>query len=365
MTSTPEHMGEAEAEGVEEEGMEMELGRSAIAEPYVVAWPGIPLSLQAGSPPPASAWPASERVLDEEDFEDLTQSSLITPTSSLLAAAMQHEATHDSLLDALARLQEERARNERLARQVEVARALAALPNSGEPARAATVVASACRRSAARAAATALRRAAESRAACMIQARARLLSARRARLARAAALLQASLGAYVRSATRKSALRRALLRERAAHAATRAAHAAAIAKSERQMDAAIERQLDVLASHKAAGEEGHRREGTLAAALAAAEHQIGELRAALANTRAAREDRQPCDTSPAASLVAPAPARMVSVPPGAETRATDDRVAELEALATRLAVEKADLASELQEVKDNERALEVKGRGSA
>ena len=87
-------------------------------------------------------WPACEQQLDEddEDFEQLTHSSVVTP-SMLLDA----EATQDSLLDALSRLREERARNERLQLQVEVAHALASLPNSGLPDRAATTIACGCR----------------------------------------------------------------------------------------------------------------------------------------------------------------------------------------------------------------------------
>ena len=97
-----------------------------------------------------SNWPAAETMLEDvdEDFELLSRSSLQTPSflntpsSSLLAAAINdQEAAQDNLLDALSRLEEERSRSVLLQRQVEVARALASLPTSEVPARAATIVA--------------------------------------------------------------------------------------------------------------------------------------------------------------------------------------------------------------------------------
>ena len=92
------------------------------------------------------AWPASERVLDDDegnDFECVMSPASLS--SSVLAAAMADDTTQDSLLDALARLQEERARSELLRQQVEVARALASLPNCGKPEQAASMVAAAWR----------------------------------------------------------------------------------------------------------------------------------------------------------------------------------------------------------------------------
>ena len=55
----------------------------------------------------------------------------------------EHEATQDQLLDALAHLNEERDRNSRLQRQLDVARALSGQPSSGTPALSSTTIAAA------------------------------------------------------------------------------------------------------------------------------------------------------------------------------------------------------------------------------
>lgn len=241
------------------------------------------------------AWPAAERqLLDDEGFEDLTHSSIIT--SSML---LEHEHTHDNLLDALSRLQEERARNERLRCQVDVARALASMPDvSDTPSRAVTRVAASWRGHEARAQVKPL------------------LAAQRATEQTAAATLQKFTRRYQRSLTDPAqghALRKELLRLHGAHAAA----LAEVAKKDKLLDDAVDRSIEAHHAHKAVLE-------------------AQEARAAQAEARAAELEARHATRAEQAAA----------------------RLAELEALSTRLALEKAELAREVDEQRFNARTLE-------
>ena len=123
-----------------------------------------PEPIRSSSPPePGAFWPNGERVLecgsDDEGFEHLSTSTASITSSSLAAALIDQEKSQDAFLDAVARLNEERARNDRLQAQVEVARALAGLESrdAGRPARMASRIAAHWRRLAASRMADAMR----------------------------------------------------------------------------------------------------------------------------------------------------------------------------------------------------------------
>ena len=120
-------------------------------------------SFVLATPEPGAFWPNGERVLecgsDDEGFEHLSTSAASITSSSLAAALIDQEKSQDAFLDAVARLNEERARNDRLQAQVEVARALAGLESrdAGRPARMASRIAAHWRRLAASRMADAMR----------------------------------------------------------------------------------------------------------------------------------------------------------------------------------------------------------------
>ena len=209
----------------------------------------------------STTWPSRNSLclhsqLEDEDFEDLTSSL----SASALLAALNDDTTQDALLDALARLQEERARSDRLERQVELARALAGLPNCGErPAKAATCVSAHWRGCVGRRAVAASRLTRRVAASSLIQARARLVLSRRAsseqqRYAAASRVRDALRGYLAKLRNREggppthSALTRCALRGeeelttlRRAHAAIEAELRAALAKKDAALDAAADR----------------------------------------------------------------------------------------------------------------------------
>ena len=295
-----------------------------------------------------SNWPAAEQMLeDDEDFELLSRSSLQTPSflntpsSSLLAAAINdQEAAQDNLLDALSRLEEERSRSVLLQRQVEVARALASLPTSEVPARAATIVAAHWRARAVRIPA------------------ARAIADRRNREALAAAKLQTELRAYLTTtlpSTSKSALRREIVRMHGA----RATDVTSLARKERQIDSMVERQIETFNAHKVANEASATREATLSQALHESERKVRELRIALETTMEGAKEAVQQQQAQQHS-VGEAVAMAAQEDSAAASCSSDDgsRITSLEALATGLAVDKADLAYALEEMKVEKRKLE-------
>lgn len=307
------------------------------------------------------AWPASERVLDEEDegFENLS-SSIITPSSSLLAAAMgsEEDKLEDSLLDALAKLEDERARNHRLQRQVEVAQALAALPGASDaPQHAATRLGSAWRAHAARRAEASVRHATESRAAVRIQTIGRSMNRRRRTVAAAAETaaeaLQRGLRAHVAALALRSKthLLREIVRLREE-----------VCRRERQVDACagqIERSLEVSASHKAAAVAAANHQVAIEAALAKSESRVAELCRALEGAAESHErtQRNSCDrTVPMGSPVGSESAG--DARPSPLSSAGDEmddkaslmrRIVDLEGFGERLRLENANLLSQLAE----------------
>ena len=295
------------------------------------------------------SWPAAETMLeDDEDFELLSRSSLQTPSflntpsSSLLAAAINdQEAAQDNLLDALSRLEEERSRSVLLQRQVEVARALASLPTSEVPARAATIVAAHWRARAVRIPA------------------ARAIADRRNREALAAAKLQTELRAYLTTtlpSTTKSALRREIVRMHGA----RATDVTSLARKERQIDSMVERQIETFNAHKIANEASATREATLSQALHESERKVRELRIALETTMEGAKEAVQQQQQAQQHSVGEAVAMAAQEDSAAASSSSDDgsRITSLEALATGLAVDKADLAYALEEMKAEKRVLE-------
>lgn len=276
------------------------------------------------------AWPGYEHCLDSEDgFCDLTNSSVLTPTESLLNDAQ------DSLLDALARLTEERSKSERLQRQVEVARALASLPNDGSPDRAAKLVQRVQRG-----------RAVRTEMAAALAERARRRQAAAAVRTRAASTLCHALRAYVTTTlprSTKSSLRRDAVRLR-----TRLAEAReALAKKGAQLERQIERQLEAHASYReslttAADEAAARAaEEAWQRANAAAAVREAALAEALAASESSREEEM---------------RRAVE----AQQAAASTRARALEDAATNHAIERAELLAQLDEERTAARALEEK-----
>ena len=205
----------------------------------------------------STTWPSRNSLclhsqLEDEDFEDLTSSL----SASALLAALNDDTTQDALLDALARLQEERARSDRLDRKVVLARALAGLPNCGERLRRPCVSAH-WRGCVGRRAA---QPPARETSCCIVSSRrARLVLSRRAsseqqRYAAASRVRDALRGYLAKLRNREggppthSALTRCALRGeeelttlRRAHAAIEAELRAALAKKDAALDAAADR----------------------------------------------------------------------------------------------------------------------------
>ena len=407
------------------------------------AWDG-------GSSEYVVAWPNGERILDDvEDgvatlegpwlnvseadaLDEHVDSSLVS--ASILASSATALDMHDSLLDALSRLQEERARNERLQRQVDCARALAELPNTGKPLASATVISRAWRRRAARWDV----RARESQARTLIQAAARAWCRRRAH---AAATLRRGFRTYLLSILprqTKTRLRREVMRQRAevdrarAQVATKDAaldrHAATVARwtqmrgqlraSEaewhmRARSAFVQRCHTLLAvgrTPKAAGNERGAREvggapgaeagGSLSGAEAEEEEEaawsalarmvarLHELEGLHADGRptqpvleVTQSERAPpiadrhchhdgdsgskteaiCATaSPPEGCAGSGAERSSESSPEPSAKRLAAKVAELEELATRLAVERTDLAAQLAEQASAARRVEDK-----
>jgi len=216
------------------------------------------------------AWPHGERILDVEDLlpalegpwldvsevealDERVDVSLVS--ASALASSTPTLDMHDSLLDALSRLQEEKARNERLQRQVDCARALADLPNTGRPAASATTIGHMWRRRVARWGV----RARESQARTLLQAAARVMLARRAR---AVTALQRAFHAYlfgVLPCQTKTALRREVMRHRVEVARVRAEIAAKEAALDRHAEQTIARWTQTRQHLRAAEAEGQMR----------------------------------------------------------------------------------------------------------
>ena len=380
-------------------------------------------SLSASIEPYVVAWPAAELALDG-DFEIMTQSSVIT--SSLLH---EHEGMQDSLLDALSRLDEERARNARLLRQVEVANALAGRPNGGEPSRASTKLGAGWRARAARQRAAALRRAAEDRAARLLQARARLLAARHGRVTSAATRLQDATRMWIaalRDPSANHAVRRELVTLRAEHVAVVREHAAAsslaatrfalIERKDVQLDAAVERQVEAFntskleriareaAEARAVAAEARAEEAEIANAVAVLRRdELGTAASAGSSSSSSHAPPPSAFPPPVANLswsdmfprdysdaqpVMPDPQPMqpgvLPCPPPPPVAAVYDddetvggdatdvttsmrtnaalsaRLAYLEGLTTKLNLEKANLAMEVDESRHTARALEEK-----
>lgn len=218
------------------------------------------------------------------------------------------ERCHTCLFFA-ARLNEERARSDRLRRQVEVARALASLDNDGTPAMAATQIARLWRGHRARLAAAPLLAASTDAAA------ARAIAARAAAGRVATALRDYVLSTLPRLS--KTALRRESLRLRGQLAEARAA----TARKDVQLERAIERQIE---AHQ------HQREAMRMACESAAASAAEEA------DRAARR----------ASEVREAAMRQAM---GASLAASEGREAELTGLVDRLQSEVVALREEVAE----------------
>jgi hypothetical protein len=269
----------------------------------------------------STGWPGGERVLEEDEgFEQITSSL----SSSLLLAAMQDDTHQDALLDALARLEEERQRSQRLMQQVDLARALAGLPMSDRPARAATTVAAAWRGRTARTQLSATRQRKYDHAVRICQMQIRQWRARRAaclqRRVLAAGTLRRALSDYVKRVPHptRSALASCELRHQQqlvsledAHASKEAGLACALLRvDERRL--VVERALgeltasheELLSEHEALRAE----QETLRAAHESlqAEHDAMQARVACSQSSALPEESQSALAASASCPPAPA-----------------------------------------------------------
>ena len=214
--------------------------------------------IDAGAEVDAGGWPG----FGTDAFE-------MTPTASSLLSQMSlpMDDPEGPLLDALARLQAERARSERLESALDVSRALGGLSHSGRPDAAAIRVQSILRGHCARLAATALRARHRELSACLLQSRARAMLGRRARLNAHAIRIQRRYHHYsvtVLHKQTKSSLRRQWLSTREAAQRAAAEHTAALAKKDEALERLIERQLQGLGGAR------HARAAALAATSEAA-----------------------------------------------------------------------------------------------
>eukprot|EP00322_Chrysochromulina_rotalis_P009796 CAMPEP_0115840796 /NCGR_PEP_ID=MMETSP0287-20121206/6956_1 /TAXON_ID=412157 /ORGANISM="Chrysochromulina rotalis, Strain UIO044" /LENGTH=470 /DNA_ID=CAMNT_0003294419 /DNA_START=49 /DNA_END=1461 /DNA_ORIENTATION=- len=176
-----------------------------------------------------------------------------SPTGSLLLSEMSLPADDPDgpLLDAIARLHAEQVRAQRLEVALDVSRALGKLSNSGRPDSAATKIQAVAHGRRARVVARVARERARERAACLLQARVRLLHSRRTQLDAMACRLQRALRAYTAETllrTTKTNLRRGLVRTRETAAIAAAEHATALRRKDEAIERLIEAQLDAHAA---------------------------------------------------------------------------------------------------------------------
>mmetsp|Transcript_86790 Transcript_86790/g.173250 ORF Transcript_86790/g.173250 Transcript_86790/m.173250 type:complete len:465 (-) Transcript_86790:246-1640(-) len=332
-----------------------------------------------------TSWPGFAADADE-DFE-------VTPdTSALLSAIATIDDPEGPLLDALSRLTAEKEANARLARQVDVMRALGGLSNSGLPAQAAIHMQAAMRRALVRTrnVCKLAAHASDPRAVAaiaLLQAAARKCKAYRAaqtvHRVTSAACIQRYTRKYLRhlQPTTKSSLRRDVLRLRvalvaqeashqaeahqmvkeasppavlqvwpgeqaaleaqeASHQATleylRARHEAAVAKKEAAIERLIEQQVG---SHRAQRQNAERdRQAWVDALKAAHSEEIEE-----ASRRAAREERARCEREREAIVAARERAEATVAAAQAARAEAEAMVVEARAESTRLADLNADL----------------------